>query len=84
MTDMNMKRFCKVHWIALLLLIVAGTAFLSFKNSDKRRFQLTKNIDIFSSIVKKLDLMYVDTIDANKTNREGNDTMLYSLDTYTA
>ena len=84
MTDMNMKRFCKVRWIALLLLIVAGTAFLSFKNSDNRSFQLAKNIDIFSSIVKELDLLYVDTIDANKTIREGIDAMLYSLDPYTA
>ena len=83
MTDMNMKRFCKVRWIALLLLIVAGTAFLSFKNSDNRSFQLAKNIDMFSSIVKELYLLYVDTIDANKTIREGIDAMLYSLDPYT-
>ena len=83
MAKMNMKKFCKVRWIALLLLTVAGAAFLGFKNSDNRSFLLAKNIDIFSSIVKELDLIYVDTIDADKTIREGIDAMLYSLDPYT-
>lgn len=79
-----MKRLCKVRWIALLLLVVAGAAFVGFKNSDDRSFRLAKNIDIFSSIVKELDMLYVDTIDADKTIREGIDAMLYSLDPYTA
>ena len=44
---------------------------------------MAKNLDIFNSIVKELDLFYVDTIDPNKTVREGIDAMLYSLDPYT-
>ena len=81
---MYMKRLLRLRWMALLLLVVGGTVFLSFRNSDKRSFQLAKNIDIFSSIVKELEMLYVDTIDADKTIREGIDAMLYSLDPYTA
>ena len=78
-----MKRLLRLHWVALLLLLAGGVMFLSFRNSDDRSFRLAKNIDIFSSIVKELEMLYVDTIDADKTIREGIDAMLYSLDPYT-
>ena len=66
------------------LLIVAGAVcFWGFKSGDSRSFQIAKNLDIFNSIVKELDMFYVDTIDPNKTIREGIDAMLYSLDPYT-
>ncbi len=69
---------------SLIVLVVAGVvALLSFKNSDDRNFQLSKNLDVFNAIVKELDMFYVDTIDPNKTIREGIDNMLYSLDPYT-
>lgn len=79
-----MKRFFKVRWIAALLVVVGAVAFLSFKSGDDRSFQVAKNLDIFNSIVKELDMFYVDTIDPNKTIRDGIDAMLYSLDPYTA
>ena len=40
-------------------------------------------MEIFNAIVKELDMFYVDTIDPNKTLREGIDAMLMSLDPYT-
>ena len=68
----------------ITLLIVAGAfCFWGFKSGDSRSFQIAKNLDIFNSIVKELDMFYVDTIDPNKTIREGIDAMLYSLDPYT-
>lgn len=79
-----MKRFLKLRWIAALLVVAGAACFLSFKSGDSRSFQIAKNLDIFNSIVKELDLFYVDTIDPNKTIRDGIDAMLYSLDPYTA
>lgn len=79
-----MKRFLKIRKVLLVLAIVLGTAAIwGFASGDSRSFQLAKNIDIFNSIVKELDLFYVDSIDPNKTIREGIDAMLYSLDPYT-
>ena len=78
-----MKRFFKMRWIAALLVVAGAVVFLSFKSGDNRSFQIAKNLDIFNSIVKELDMFYVDTIDPNKTIREGIDAMLYSLDPYT-
>ena len=60
----------------ITLLIVAGAfCFWGFKSGDSRSFQIAKNLDIFNSIVKELDMFYVDTIDPNKTIREGIDAM---------
>lgn len=78
-----MKRFLKIRWIAACALVVAAVVFWGFKSGDDRNFQVAKNIDIFNSIVKELDMFYVDTLDPNKTIREGIDAMLYSLDPYT-
>jgi carboxyl-terminal processing protease len=78
-----MKKILKARYI-ILLLIVAGTAlFVGFSANDNRNFQIAKNLDIFSSIVKELDMYYVDTLNADKTIRQGIDAMLYSLDPYT-
>ena len=72
-----------MRWAASLLLLVTVVALWGFASGDNRSFQVAKNLDIFNSIVKELDLFYVDTIDPNKTVREGIDAMLYSLDPYT-
>ncbi|OUP12059.1 peptidase S41 [Mediterranea sp. An20] len=79
-----MRRFFKVRRAILGLLAAVGiVALWGFASADSRSFQIAKNLDIFNSIVKELDLFYVDTIDPNKTIREGIDAMLYSLDPYT-
>lgn len=70
----------------LIAAMVGGAIALSlasFVNADRRNFEIAKNLDIFSAVIKELDQFYVDTIDANKTIREGIDAMLYSLDPYT-
>ena len=71
--------------LGLLALPLAGICIglLAFKSGDNRVFQIAKNLDIFSAVVKELDLFYVDSIDANKMIREGIDEMLYGLDPYT-
>ena len=67
----------------LLAAVAGGVLLWSFQKSDDRNFRIAKNLDIFSSIVKELDMFYVDTIQPDKTIREGIDAMLYSLDPYT-
>lgn len=78
-----MKKFLNKRTGILATIVLLAVAFFSFKMGDNRNFQIAKNLDIFNSIVKEVDLFYVDTIDPNKTIREGIDNMLYSLDPYT-
>lgn len=50
------------------------------KNHD---FVIAKNMDVFTSIYKNLDMMYVDTLDADEVIGNGINAMLRSLDPYT-
>ena len=45
--------------------------------------EVAKNLDIFNALYKNLDLMYVDTLDANQVVGAGIKAMLRSLDPYT-
>lgn len=78
-----MKKIFKLRWLVAMMLVLGAVAFWGFKSGDSRSFQIAKNLDVFNSIVKELDLFYVDTINPDKTIREGIDAMLYSLDPYT-
>ena len=50
---------------------------------DNHNFQVSKNLDVFNSVYKELDLFYVDTIDPQKVIRAGIDAMLEEIDPYT-
>lgn len=63
------------------LLVLVGT-FFSFKR-DTRNFEITKNLDIFNSVFRELDLCYVDTVDPGKSVEDGINYMLAQLDPYT-
>lgn len=72
-----------MRWMFLVLVVLGGIVFWSFQSAEERNFRVAKNLDIFNSIVKELDMFYVDTLDPDKTIRNGIDAMLYSLDPYT-
>lgn len=76
------KNFTIKH-VAALVVACLIFGFVTGFTSDKRNFQLSKNLDIFNAIVKELDLFYVDTLDAEKTINVGIEAMLASLDPYT-
>lgn len=72
-----MKKLLNRRIALVLVAVIATVAFFSFKSGDDRNFQIAKNLDTFNAIVKELDMFYVDTIDPNKTIREGIDNMLF-------
>ena len=53
------------------------------KKEQERYFDINKNVNIFNSGLRELDMFYVDTVDVEKTVRTGIDYMLNSLDPYT-
>ncbi len=67
--------------ISLLVVLLAAPCFAQ-KDND-HNFNVAKNMDIFNSIYKNLDLMYVDTLDADEVVGNGINAMLGSLDPYT-
>lgn len=53
------------------------------QKEKKYDFVVAKNMDVFTSIYKNLDMMYVDTLDADEVIGNGINAMLRSLDPYT-
>lgn len=51
--------------------------------SQERYFEINKNIDIFNSLLRELDMFYVDSLDLKKTVKSGIVNMLSGLDPYT-
>ncbi len=71
----------KYFFINILLL---GGVFGAFaQQTDNQRFELSKNLDVFNSLIKELDMFYVDTIQPDKVISNAIDGMLGKLDPYT-
>lgn len=68
--------------ICVVFLTFSGKSQSSPDNDD-RGFEISKNLEIFSSVYKNLHLNYVDDIESGKLIKTAIDAMLASLDPYT-
>jgi carboxyl-terminal processing protease len=77
-----MKNILKKSVLVLVLVTVAGisTAFYAYRDRD---FEIVKNLDIFYTLFKELNMFYVDETDPEQLIKKGIDGMLGSLDPYT-
>ena len=66
----------------LLVLSLSAGAMLSFSFKDEF-FEISRNIDIFVSMYRELDMYYVDDIKHGEIMKNGIDAILESLDPYT-
>ena len=62
-----------------LMILIVG--YSSFKATD--RFELVKNLDIFSDLFTEVNNLYVDEVQSGELIQKGIDGMLSSLDPYT-
>ena len=76
--ELNVKSI-KCFFCAFLALC-AGS--LTAQENDKR-FEVSKNLDIFNAIVKEVEMFYVDSIDVEDAVGRGIRSMLGGLDPYT-
>ena len=70
-------------FIVLCLLNSAMNIMAQDKYEKEHNFNVAKNLETFSAIYKYLDIMYVDTLNANDVVGYGVNAMLRSLDPYT-
>ncbi|RZK19476.1 MAG: S41 family peptidase [Flavobacterium sp.] len=70
----------KSKFIPVLLTASLAIAFLSFKED---LFLVSKNMDIFASLYKEININYVEDTDPSNLMRSGIDSMLEGLDPYT-
>ena len=76
-----MKKFLPFVFSAIISLSVY-TQSPQQKNSD-RYFEINKNIDILTTILKEIDLFYVDSLEVDKVVNNTINSMLTQLDPYT-
>ncbi len=68
--------------VGFLLFSAVCLVLMSFKG-DKRNSFIAKNLDLFHSVFRELEMMYVDTIDVDRTIESAIYGMLSNLDPYT-
>lgn len=76
----SIRRF-KVS-IRSAVITIGAAGFFSFAVSEDL-FQVSKNLDIFASVFKELNINYVDDVNSSKLIKTGIDAMLNDLDPYT-
>lgn len=76
-----MGRFRK-YFVWLLAFPVVCIVLTSFKE-DRRNSIISKNLDLFHSVFREVDMMYVDTVDVDEVVEGAIHAMLSKLDPYT-
>lgn len=71
------------NFLISLLMTVAPACVFAQANDDNHNFEVAKQLDVFNAIYKQLDMMYVDTLDAEETVGYAIKALLNSLDPYT-
>ena len=80
---MNISRFAlAMRGFVMVSALLFSGACLAQQDRD-HNFNVAKNIDIFNAIYRNLDMMYVDTLNADEVVGTGINAMLRSLDPYT-
>lgn len=85
---MTIKKTWQTLLFAFLLLFSfqtteAQTSQNTKLNNIDRNFEILKNLDIFASLFKEVNSLYVDEVNPNKLMKTGIDAMLKTLDPYT-
>ncbi|MBA3706935.1 MAG: S41 family peptidase, partial [Bacteroidetes bacterium] len=68
--------------ILILASLISGYAIISFSFVDNY-FEVSKNLDIFATLFRELNIYYVDETNPGDLMKKGIDDMLESLDPYT-
>lgn len=72
----------KKIWIGISIVVILSVSFFSFTR-DQKNFEVAKNLDIYYSLFRELNMFYVDEVNPNKLVKTSIDQMLESLDPYT-
>lgn len=80
---MHLRKYTKTMRSLMLTALMAVAMPIMAQNTSDHNFRVAKNLDIFNAIYRNLDLMYVDSLDADKTIGTAIRSMMHSLDPYT-
>ena len=73
----------RISYSITAICLVVTTFLLSFDSPNDRYFDISKNMELFTSVYSEVNRYYVDDVDPNKLMTKGIEAMLASLDPYT-
>ncbi len=71
----------KKKWV--IVMTIAGGSFLSYSFVNDYYFEVGKNLDIFTTLFRDVNIYYVDSLQPGDLMKKGVDAMLSTLDPYT-
>lgn len=74
---LNKKCFTLTLWLFLSIVVTVSAA------TPSKTFQISKSLSIFNSVLRELDMYYVDTLKHEKMIKSAVDYMLQNMDPYT-
>lgn len=77
---MNKHHSKKLNILICILVIIF---FLPFAGLNQNNFEISKNLDIYTTLFRELNINYVDEINSGELMEEAINAMLESLDPYT-
>lgn len=72
-----------ILFILLVITTIKVSAQVPSSEQNQRYFDINKNIDIFNSVLRELDMFYVDSVEVNNLVQGTIENMLSRLDPYT-
>ena len=73
----------RISYSITAICLVVITFLLSFDSPNDRYFDISKNMEIFTSVYSEVNRYYVDDVEPNELMAKGIEAMLASLDPYT-
>ncbi|MBK7429687.1 MAG: S41 family peptidase [Bacteroidetes bacterium] len=67
----------------IIVTAIAGGSFLSYSFVEDYYFEVGKNLDIYTTLFRDVNIYYVDSIQPGELMKKGIDAMLSTLDPYT-
>lgn len=72
----------RLKYLVIGSVLVGSLSLAAFK-ADDRFFEIARNLDIYATLFKELNLYYVDEVNPNRMVKTSIDAMLKALDPYT-
>ena len=79
----RVKNFFKRKKLFIISLSIVAASLVSFKVADDYYFEVSKNLDIFTTLFRDVNIYYVDSLQPGSLMKSGIDAMLKNLDPYT-
>ena len=79
----TLKKYIRKYKLLVISILISAVTIISFSFTEDNYFEISKNLDIYATLLRELNIYYVDEIKPGELMKKGIDDMLESLDPYT-